>query len=91
MKEIYTLLREQPGIGEYYGFHGAASSSVLPQVKYHHDQRFVSPGPGAVYTIKLLWPDAPKKLYDELPHAGGHPLGYLTCVGGCPSRSSQLS
>ncbi len=65
MKEIYTLLREQPGIGEYYGFHGAASSSVLPQVKYHHDQRFVSPGPGAVYTIKLLWPDAPKKLYDE--------------------------
>ena len=65
MKDIYTLLREQPGIGEYYGFHGAASSSVLPQVKYHHDQRFVSPGPGAVYTISLLWPDAPKKLYAE--------------------------
>jgi len=65
MKEIYTLLREQPGIGEYYGFHGAASSSVLPQVKYHHDQRFVAPGPGAVYTIGLMWPDAPKKLYDE--------------------------
>ena len=65
MSEIYTLLREQPGIGHYYGFHGAASSSVLPQVKYHHDQRFVAPGPGAVYTISLLWPDAPKKLYDE--------------------------
>lgn len=65
MKEIYTLLREQPGIGEYYGFHGGASSSVLPQVKYHHDQRFVAPGPGAVYTIGLMWPDAPKKLYDE--------------------------
>ena len=65
MSEIYTLLREQPGIGHYYGFHGAASSSVLPQMKYHHDQRFVSPGPGAVYTIGLMWPDAPKKLYDE--------------------------
>ena len=65
MSEIYTLLREQPGIGHYYGFHGAASSSVLPQMKYHHDQRFVSPGPGAVYTIQLMWPEAPKKLYDE--------------------------
>ena len=65
MRDIYKLLRELPGIGEYYGFHGAASSSVLPQVKYHHDQRFVAPGPGAVYTIGLLWPEAPKKLYDE--------------------------
>lgn len=65
MKDIYNLLREQRGIGEYYGFHGAASSSVLPQVKYHHDQRFVAPGPGAIYTISLLWPNAPKKLYDE--------------------------
>ena len=65
MSDIYSLLREQPGIGEYYGFHGAASSSVLPQVKYHHDQRFVSPGPGAVYTISLLWPKAPRKLYAE--------------------------
>jgi len=65
MSEIYNLLREQPGIGHYYGFHGAASSSVLPQMKYHHDQRFVAPGPGAVYTIELMWPDAPKKLFDE--------------------------
>lgn len=65
MKDIYNLLREQPGIGEYYGFHGAASTSILPHVKYHHDQRFVAPGPGAVYTIKLLWPNVPKKLYGE--------------------------
>jgi hypothetical protein len=65
MKDIYSLLREQPGIGEYYGFHGAASSSVLPQVQYHHDQRFVAPGPGAVYTISKIWPEAPKKLYAE--------------------------
>lgn len=65
MSEIYTLLREQPGIGHYYGFHGAASSSVLPQMKYHHDQRFVSPGPGACLTIQYLWPASPKKLWAE--------------------------
>ena len=65
IKDMYALLRKQPGIGEYYGFHGAASSSVLPQVKYNHDQRFVAPGPGAVYLIKRMWPNAPKNLYDE--------------------------
>lgn len=65
IKEAYTALRKLRGIGEYYGFHGAASSSVLPHVKYHHDQRFVAPGPGAVYAINRIWPDAPKKLYPE--------------------------
>ena len=65
IEEMYKILRKQPGIGEYYGFHGAASTSVLPQVKYHHDQRFVAPGPGAVYTINLLWPNAPKKAYAD--------------------------
>lgn len=65
MEQVYTLLRTLPGIGEYYGFHCAASTSVLPQMKYHHDQRFVSPGPGAVYTIKLMWPNAPKKAYAD--------------------------
>jgi hypothetical protein len=34
-------------------------------MKYHHDQRFVAPGPGAVYTIKLLWPDVPNKYLAE--------------------------
>lgn len=65
IKEAYTALRTQKGIGEYYGFHAAASSSVLPQVKYNHDQRFVAPGPGARFTIQKLWPNAPGKLYDE--------------------------
>lgn len=65
IKDAYTVLRKLPGIGEYYGFHGAASSSVLPIVKYHHDDRFVAPGPGAVYTIGQIWPNAPKKLYAE--------------------------
>lgn len=65
MKEAYNILTEQRGIGEYYGFHCGASTSVLPFIKYHHDQRFVAPGPGAKITIKKIWPDAPKKLYDE--------------------------
>ena len=63
--EVFTLLRTLPGVGEYYGFHCATSTSVLPQMKYHHDQRFVAPGPGAVYTIKLLWPDVPNKYLAE--------------------------
>lgn len=65
IKDAYDVLVSQKGIGDYYGFHGAASTSVLPFLRYHHDQRFVAPGPGAVYTISKLWPQAPKKLYDE--------------------------
>ena len=65
IKEAYDELTKLKGIGEYYGFHCAASTSVLPMMKYHHDKRFVAPGPGARYTIKLMWPDAPAKLYDE--------------------------
>ena len=61
LSDVFTLLRTLPGVGEYYGFHCATSTSVLPQMKYHHDQRFVAPGPGAVYTIKLLWPGVPNK------------------------------
>lgn len=65
IEKTYQKLREKRGIGEYYGFHCAASTSVLPFVRYHHDQRFVAPGPGAVYTINRIWPSAPKKLYAE--------------------------
>lgn len=65
IEEAYKSLRTLPGIGEYYGFHGAASTSALPMLKYHHDQRFVAPGPGAVHTISQIWPNAPKKLYAE--------------------------
>lgn len=65
ISEIYHLLKQQPGIGDYYGFHAAASTSALPQMKYHHDQKFVAPGPGAVYLINQLWPNSPKKLHAE--------------------------
>ena len=65
MQQAYVILRQLPGIGEYYGFHGAASTSVLPQMKYYHDDKFCAPGPGAVYLINRMWPDAPRKLHAE--------------------------
>jgi hypothetical protein len=65
MEEAYNELTKLPGIGEYYGFHCGASTSVIPATKYHHDQRFVAPGPGARRTIFRLWPNAPRKLYAE--------------------------
>ena len=57
MEEAYNVLIGIRGIGDYYGFHGAASTSVLPQTKYNHDDRFVAPGPGAQEMIKKMWPD----------------------------------
>lgn len=65
LKDTFTFLTKERGIGEYYGFHCATSTSALPFMKYHHDQRFVAPGPGAKDTIQRLWPNAPKKLYPE--------------------------
>lgn len=65
IQQAFKTLNSLRGIGEYYGFHCAASTSVLPFVDYNHDQRFVAPGPGAVYLINRMWPNAPKKLYDE--------------------------
>lgn len=65
IEDTFKALTKLPGIGEYYGFHGAASTSVLPFLGYNHDQRFVAPGPGAVYLINHMWPNAPKKLYPE--------------------------
>ena len=65
MQEVYQILKSQPGIGDYYGFHGAASTSVLPQLKHHNDQKFVAPGPGAIYTIRKIWPDVPNKFLPD--------------------------
>lgn len=65
MEEAYETLTSMKGVGDYYGFHGSASTSVLPFLEYHNDQRFVAPGPGACYLISLMWPNAPKKLYPE--------------------------
>lgn len=65
IKDAYTVFKSLPGIGDYYGFHGAASTSALPQLKYHHDQKFVAPGPGAVYALKLLYDSLDSKKYAD--------------------------
>ena len=65
IKDTYDTLIKLDGVGDYFAFHGAASTSVLPQMKYHVDQRFVAPGPGARFLIKKMWPDAPSKEYAD--------------------------
>ncbi len=65
IKDAYATLKKLDGVGDYFAFHGAASTSVLPQMKYHVDQRFVAPGPGARYLIKRMWPDAPTREYAD--------------------------
>lgn len=65
IKDSFGVLLTERGIGDYYGFHCSASTSVLPFLKYHHDQRFVAPGPGAQYALSLIWPQAPRNLYAE--------------------------
>ena len=34
-------------------------------MKYYHDDKFCAPGPGAVYLINRMWPEAPRKLHAE--------------------------
>ena len=55
IEEAYNVLVGITGIGDYYAFHGAASTSVLQQTQYTHDDRFVAPGIGAKFMVKLMW------------------------------------
>lgn len=61
-KETFNVLVKNEGIGSYYGFHCATSNSVNPHLNWDNDDNFVKPGPGAQYTLKLLFPSAPSKL-----------------------------
>tara|TARA_Y100000296_G_C5175570_1_gene259844 strand:- start:3012 stop:4049 length:1038 start_codon:yes stop_codon:yes gene_type:complete len=65
IKYAYKIFMGIEGIGDYFAFHGAASTSVLKQTKYTHDDNFVAPGPGAKYACKLLWPDLKPKYYGD--------------------------
>jgi len=47
LEEMYNLLCEKPGVGDYYGYHCSTSNSVNPALAYQHDENFCSPGPGA--------------------------------------------
>lgn len=65
IEDAYNVLIDIKGVGDYYAFHGSASTSVLQQTKYTHDDRFVAPGPGAQYMIKLMWPDIKRSDHAE--------------------------
>lgn len=65
LKDMYTNLRTQRGIGAYYGYHCATSNSVNPAFVFNHDENFCSPGPGACMTLDLLFPGLSPK---EVPY-----------------------
>ena len=68
LKEMFHLLSEHPGIGNYYAYHCSTSNSVNPSLKYQHDEEFCAPGPGAQATLDFLFPTYPskKKPYGEM-------------------------
>ena len=55
LQEMFNLLREKPGVGEYYGYHCATSNSVNPALKFQHDEKFCAPGPGARGSLDLIF------------------------------------
>lgn len=55
LEEMFNLLCEKPGIGEYYGYHCATSNSVNPALQYQHDEWFCAPGPGAKESLNLMF------------------------------------
>jgi len=57
----FDILTANEGIGNYYGFHCSTSNSVNPELAWHNDENFVKPGPGAQYTLGLLFPKATSK------------------------------
>ena len=61
LKETTQILQKQPGLGQYFSYHGATSNSVNPNLNFHHDERFVMPGPGCCKTLKMMFPNLSKK------------------------------
>lgn len=59
--ETFKILTNKAGIGNYFGFHCTTSNSVNPGLAWDNDSNFVKPGPGAQYTLKLLFPKASSK------------------------------
>lgn len=55
LKAMYDILTSKPGIGEYYGYHCATSNSVNPYLKFHHDESFCAPGPGARESLEHIF------------------------------------
>ena len=55
LEELYKVLTKLEGVGAYYGYHCSTSNSVNPKINVNHDERFCVPGPGARYTLGLLF------------------------------------
>lgn len=61
LKGTVEQLQTLHGVGSYYSYHSATSNSVNPNLNFHHDERFVLPGPGCCKTLALLFPNLSKK------------------------------
>ena len=56
LQEMYNILTELEGVGQYYGYHCSTSNSVNPRINIDHDERFCVPGPGARLTLDMMFP-----------------------------------
>jgi len=61
LKETFQIMTGENLIGDYYGYHGSVGISINPNLLFNHDERFCMPGPGAKYTLDLLFPKLTKK------------------------------
>lgn len=65
LKEMYKIITSIEGVGAYYGYHCSTSNSVNPEIMVNHDEKFCVPGPGARYTLDLLFGKDCKVDYGE--------------------------
>jgi len=61
LSEGFAYLTGENMIGDYYGYHCSTSNSVNPKLNFSHDSKFVAPGPGAIETLELMFPNLSKK------------------------------
>ena len=55
LSEMYEIMSSLEGVGQYYGYHCSTSNSVNPRINVNHDERFCVPGPGARFTLDLMF------------------------------------
>jgi hypothetical protein len=55
LSEMFNILTEIEGVGSYYGYHCSTSNSVNPRINIDHDERYCVPGPGARFTLDLIF------------------------------------
>jgi len=63
LEEMYGILTQIEGVGQYYGYHCSTSNSVNPNIPINHDERFCMPGPGARLTLDMMFGEGCK-----IPH-----------------------